>query len=133
MLNSWFSCLPSIISLFILIGLIVNVQSFRSLIPVQTVPILDWILDGSRKQATATKQRTVLTVYSLSFFFKNVTSHKVCHAKLQTQEPVNKKYVTLFIICVINVLLYSFIYYIDASADQYFKYILDCNKESLVT
>jgi hypothetical protein len=41
MLNSWFSCLPSIISLFILIGLVGNVQSFRSLTPVQAVPILD--------------------------------------------------------------------------------------------
>ncbi len=41
MLNSWFSCRPSIISLFFLIGLGGNVQSFRSLTPVQAVPILD--------------------------------------------------------------------------------------------
>jgi hypothetical protein len=41
MLNSWFSCLPSIIFLFILIGLGGIVQSFRSPTPVQAVPILD--------------------------------------------------------------------------------------------
>jgi hypothetical protein len=41
MLNSWFSCLPIRINRDIILGLGGNVQSFRSLTPVQAVPILD--------------------------------------------------------------------------------------------